>query len=250
MPLNRVEDGSGLAETVSAVQRAGLMRFATAAQRTQQLPTPTAGQVTYRADAGLWEAWTGSAWLPLATGAGLPAGGAVGDFLVKTAAADYAVGWSSTLAKIATAQAAGWYSFRAHRSTALSVPAASGELTIIFNTEDYDHASAYNPATGVYTVPVAGVYQVAACVSFSPVSTGSDFVEISARVGSAWRMQGGGEYGNTNQGFSLPLAGDLKLAAGDQLSILAGHYAGASALALAIGAPQKCWFAAHLVYPT
>jgi len=93
----------------------------------------------------------------------------------------------------------------------LSSNYATGSNTVIkFDTIDFDTHSAYNPSTGIYTIPVSGKYKFAA--------TG-----IASLGGSTYVVQNG-----TNKGFLFTVpaanqihAGSLTLncLAGDQISV-------------------------------
>jgi hypothetical protein len=62
-------------------------------------------------------------------------------------------------------------SMRAHRNAAYTMP-VSPASTMIWDATDWDTSSAYNVATGVYTVPVAGRYRVTCSALISSSTTG------------------------------------------------------------------------------
>lgn len=62
MGVLRVEDGAGLAAALAVLQRRTVIPFADEAERAQQWPTPPDGAVSYLADSGEWEGWSGDDW--------------------------------------------------------------------------------------------------------------------------------------------------------------------------------------------
>lgn len=66
---------------------------------------------------------------------------------------------------------------RAYRNAALSLTAAG--VKVAFDTENYDLGADFNTATGTFTAPVTGHYQVNACISVANLDAGGQiFVQI------------------------------------------------------------------------
>lgn len=67
--------------------------------------------------------------------------------------------------------------FRAYRSTTQGL-SASTTTTIVFDTEVQDQGGDYNPATGEWTVPVAGWYIVGGSVGFASLADGASYTAV------------------------------------------------------------------------
>jgi hypothetical protein len=74
--------------------------------------------------------------------------------------------------------------FRAFRTTSGQTLAAATFTTVILNAETVDEGADYDPATGQWTVPVTGWYDVAASVRFVSAAAGERTI-VSLAVGGA-----------------------------------------------------------------
>ncbi len=73
MPLWRLDEGDGLIPALIGVQRQSVLRYANAAARFAQLPTPTVGDLTFLIDVKRYEWWDGTGWVALGADAALAA---------------------------------------------------------------------------------------------------------------------------------------------------------------------------------
>jgi hypothetical protein len=73
MPLYRVEEGQGLADTLAAIQWQSVLRFASSTDRAGRLLTPRLGLLTFLDDVLRFEWWNGSGWTVLGQDATLAA---------------------------------------------------------------------------------------------------------------------------------------------------------------------------------
>lgn len=110
--------------------------------------------------------------------------------------------------------------------------------TLVFETEAYDTAAAYDTATGIFTAPQAGAYQVAAQVGAQSTATGQ---LVRARLvldpaGTADQVAYGASQLSTasGQGLFAQVVTTLMLAAGDRLAVQA--YASAAGMTVSVDA--------------
>lgn len=115
--------------------------------------------------------------------------------------------------------------FRAYRSTNIAVP--SGTATpIVFDQEEFDIASEYDPATGTFTAKNAGVYLL----------TCSTWLATSPTPGAVWNVNiygpdfaiGSDLQNSGAKGLSPTVVAIRQLDAGDQVSCSFYHDAGAT----------------------
>ncbi len=165
-----------------------VMVFASTAARDSAITAPEAGMVAYinsnDANEGLW-VYTGSAWL-------------------------YAVPNSTTPL----------YAARGSGSTTTNIPATTW-TTLASYTEDYDYNSNFNNTTGIYTAPVAGLYEISAHASFSannnPQATGIAILKNDTTfISIAQTSDAGSSAGAT---YRLAIADCIALAANDNIRI-------------------------------
>lgn len=96
---------------------------------------------------------------------------------------------------------------------------------IIFNTENFDDANAFNPALGDFVAPLAGKY----LFTWHAASVGADNVITAIYVNGVTRFRG---FWNSTTGQTRSSTGTtvIKLAAGDTISIYAYITGGALTL--------------------
>jgi hypothetical protein len=122
---------------------------------------------------------------------------------------------------------------QAYRSGNTAALASAATTVVPFNVETVDTAQAFNPATGVFTVPMAGTYYVAACCYFEPNASGSRACGIAV----AGTIVMNGVYApNSSNATSAAAGGVLRLAAGQTVDVRAWQNSG-TALAINGSAP-------------
>ena len=88
---------------------------------------------------------------------------------------------------------------------------SSANATIVFPTVSFDTHGAYNSTTGIYTVPVSGIYKV------------GGFVEGTAAGGSLYHLYKNGSFdsviGVQNSNSAGSLSGNINVVIGDQLTV-------------------------------
>lgn len=92
---------------------------------------------------------------------------------------------------------------------------------VLFDSENYDKASNYAPGTGLFTCPVAGVYQVTANITFSDLSASftSGEVQIRQNGSTITRKIFNPGVGMSGTDYSANTSFCINAAANDTLSI-------------------------------
>ena len=90
-----------------------------------------------------------------------------------------------------------------------------------FGSVTYDTHGAYNTSTGVYTIPVAGYYRIAACIEINANATAGSTIKLSARVNGTGLVDGCsvGQASITGLISDTYLVGTVFCKAGDTLDI-------------------------------
>ena len=108
-------------------------------------------------------------------------------------------------------------------ATTSSTSISSTITTVIFTTTSYDNYSAYNSATGKYTVPVSGMYNITASIIYNSTSIGTGGVQVLyIKVNSTTYMidrQNYQSYSNITIGHNGSL--NMRLSANDTVEIQA-----------------------------
>lgn len=107
--------------------------------------------------------------------------------------------------------------FHASRSTNQSIPNAAWTVALC-DTELFDTAAAHNPATGRFTAPVAGYYQLQGLVDMAAVATGGSGVML--RVNGTTAYVGANAQNLSSINRRLGVSELLYLAASDYVELL------------------------------
>jgi hypothetical protein len=116
--------------------------------------------------------------------------------------------------------------FSAYRAAASSLTSGS---TVVFDTEEYDVSSWFDPATGRFTPQTAGVYSFAWCVRSSAVLT-SDVVWIASLAKNGTIVKNG-EVSFQRPGSATDSVGSARLQANgttDFFTVVLSHTVGAA----------------------
>ena len=111
-------------------------------------------------------------------------------------------------------------SFRARGSFGGTVPLAAGYNRLTNWTEDYDPAGVFDPTTGMYVTPVAGLYVINLAVAFQTASV-RRFIQVetgTAAAGSASNVNRIRSEGPTTGYSSLSCTTEIALDAGVSIS--------------------------------
>ncbi len=115
---------------------------------------------------------------------------------------------------------------------------------VIYGTPTFNDANAYNPATGIFTAPIAGIYHFDASVMWQAVTAGPQY-QMRLEVNGVVKR---GTYSTFNfaQDFNQSISIDLSLNAGDQVKVTVFHSsAGAKNI---LGGLTFCTFSGHQLY--
>jgi len=131
---------------------------------------------------------------------------------------------------------------RATRPTAQSIPNAT-ETTVIYNTEEYDDDSEYNPSTGIFTAKRDGRLRVTASCLFAQSSAfgGTERAELTLVVNGSPYARLGRKSHFTGANCFIGLGGSttVEVNEGDALKITVYQNSGGSRNLY--GAPKHNW---------
>lgn len=110
------------------------------------------------------------------------------------------------------------YKFSAYRGAVWTTSSGSYGL-VTFDTENYDSNTNFDTATGKYTAPVAGFYQLNAAVGWAPAGDGAWALVALYKNGSIYRVSSSLRAGGGTNQHTLPLSMSVQLAATDYVQI-------------------------------
>jgi len=140
-------------------------------------------------------------------------------------------------------------SFRAYlSSTATDVTGNNTEVTVIFDTEDYDIGSNYNTGTGIFVAPVTGVYSFTAAVYLQGLLSTHTLLNLWPYAGATTPVS------IVCNPYAMSISGELqtlapiliKLTAGDSVKITIKVTGGTKVVDF-LGGSNYTYFSGHLV---
>ena len=97
-----------------------------------------------------------------------------------------------------------------------NIPNATNTQLNIINSEEYDGRGIYNPATGVITIPEAGVYHIDVSITYSQASNGIYNLSLVSGGGTVVRLA-------TQRVINSSFIDDLQLTISTDINCTAGQ---------------------------
>jgi len=107
--------------------------------------------------------------------------------------------------------------FSAYRTTTVLAIPANLYTDIVFNAENYDDGASYDPTTGFYTIPSAGLYHFDASARLTGTATAGMTVVIVFTVNGSYKKMK--RMLSELDDFSVDISADLKLNAADVVKV-------------------------------